>query len=346
MGPVPHLYPLVKLADQSPLYAVCVADSHQARLVVCGLGAVLTEEDFEGPEPIDRTRVAGWAEVRYQSRIEDHIQKNAREIVERLGRIVERGEVDYVILGGDDPVLGEPGSTLTPAIREKLIDEEHISIDAGAARDPETHAPGGARHRGAREPAARGHRDRSLQGRGLAVAGLGPTIEALNLEQVDQLLLSERFNGNHAGWQCAHRRVLGLEPTPMACPFCEAPMPQWVELREAMVRRAERTGRKVEIVESHPGLEALDGVGRSYATGWSYAGLSRTGLGRRGVFNVRLAADLGHRSQHRNNVPAVRSGWASHFRSSSAWMAPAISSSVPPRAAAASGRTASRRRGS
>ena len=81
---------------------------------MCGLGAVLTEEDFEGPEPIDRTRVAGWAEVRYQSRIEDHIQKNAREIVERLGRIVERGEVDYVILGGDDPVLGELRSTSLP----------------------------------------------------------------------------------------------------------------------------------------------------------------------------------------------------------------------------------------
>jgi peptide subunit release factor 1 (eRF1) len=38
-------------------------------------------------------------------------------------------------------------------------------------------------------------------------------------------------------------------------------MPERVELREAMVRRAERTGRKVEIVESHAGLEALDGVG-------------------------------------------------------------------------------------
>ncbi|HET6616392.1 MAG TPA: Vms1/Ankzf1 family peptidyl-tRNA hydrolase [Gemmatimonadota bacterium] len=261
VGPVPHLYPLVKLADQSPLYAVCVADSNQARLVVCGLGAVLTEEDFDGPEPIDRTRVAGWAEVRYQARIEDHIQKNAREIVERLGKIVERGEVDYVILGGDDPILGELRRHLTPAIREKLIDEEHISIDAGA------HEILKRTLQVVRDTEARESRqladtviDRFLAG-GLAVAGLEPTLEALNLEQVDQLLLSENFNGDHAGWQCAHCRVLGLEPMPGSCPFCEAPMPERVELREAMVRRAERTGRKVEIVESHAGLEALDGVG-------------------------------------------------------------------------------------
>jgi peptide subunit release factor 1 (eRF1) len=32
-------------------------------------------------------------------------------------------------------------------------------------------------------------------------------------------------------------------------------------LREAMVRRAERTGRRVEIVEEHEILQALDGVG-------------------------------------------------------------------------------------
>jgi protein required for attachment to host cells len=261
VGPVPHLYPLVKLADQSPLYAVCVADSQQARLVVCGLGEVLTEEDFAGPEPIDRTRVAGWAEVRYQSRIEDHIQKNAREIVERLAKIVEKGEVDYVILGGDDLILGELRKHLTPAIKEKLIEEERIPIDAASheilARTLQI----------VRDTEARDSRrladimiDRFRAG-GLAVAGLEPTIEALNLEQVDQLLLAESFNGAHAGWQCAECRVLGPAPSPEACPFCDAPVPEQVDLREAMVRRAERTGRRIEIVESHAGLEALDGVG-------------------------------------------------------------------------------------
>jgi hypothetical protein len=261
VGPVPHLYPLVKLADQSPLYAVCVADSKQARVVVCGLGEVLTEEDFSGPEPIDRTRVAGWAEIRYQSRIEDHIAKNAREIVERLGRIVEKEGVDYVILGGDDLILGELRKHLTPAIREKLIEEERIAIDAAAheilKRTLQT----------VRDTEARDSRrladlviDRFRAG-GLAVAGLEPTIEALNLEQVDQLLIAEGFNGDHSGWQCPQCRVLGLDPAPAACPFCAEPLPERIELREAMVRRAERTGRMVEIVESHPGLEALDGVG-------------------------------------------------------------------------------------
>ncbi|MGH7589261.1 MAG: Vms1/Ankzf1 family peptidyl-tRNA hydrolase [Gemmatimonadota bacterium] len=259
VGPVPHLYPLIKLADQAPRYVVCVADVHQARVVVAGLGGVLGEEDFDAPQPIDRTRVAGWAEVRYQARIEDHIQKHAREVVQRLEAIVREGEVDYVILGGDDLILGELRRQLTPAVREKIIDEEPIAIDASAhqilARTIEV----------VRRTEADDSRkladtavDRFRAG-GLAVAGLEPTIEALNLEQVDRLLLAEGFDGA-SGWQCAECRVLGLPPAPTECPFCATPLPAEIDLREAMVRRAERTGRRVEIVEGHAGLEGLDGV--------------------------------------------------------------------------------------
>lgn len=262
VGPVPHLYPLVKLADQSPLYAVCVADVQEARIVVCGLGEVLTEEDFEGPEPIDRTRVAGWAEVRYQSRVEDHIHKNAREIAEKLGEVVERNpDVDYVILAGDEVILGELRSVLPPAVQEKVIDEERIPVEASAHEIlRKTIAV-------VRDVEAKDSRrladtviDRFRAG-GLAVAGLDPTIEALNMENVDRLLLVESFNGGSKGWQCAGCRVLGRGDVPDACPFCDEPVPERVDLRDAMVRRAERTGRAVEIVEGEHELERLDGVG-------------------------------------------------------------------------------------
>ena len=259
VGPVPHLYPLVKLADQAPRYAVCVVDVHQARLVVAGLGGVFGEKDFDAPQPIDRTRVAGWAEIRYQARIEDHIQKHAREVVERLEDLVRKSEVDYVILGGDDQILGELRRHLTPDVREKVIDEEPIAIDA-SAREILDRTIDVVRQREADD--SRGLADTAVdrfRAGGLAVAGLEPTIGALNLEQVDRLLLAEGFDGA-PGWQCAECRVLGLPPAPSECPFCGAPRPAELDLREAMVRRAERTGRRVEIVEGHAGLEALDGV--------------------------------------------------------------------------------------
>lgn len=260
VGPVPHLYPLVKLVDQAPRYAVCVADVSHARIVVCGLGEVLEEKDFEGPEPIDRTRVASWAEVRYQSRIDDHVQKNAREAAERLDRIVTAREVDYLILAGDEPFLSEVREALTPATAEKLIDVERIPVEAGS-HEILRRTIGVVRDTEARDSRRLADTviDRFRAG-GLAVAGLEPTIEALNREQVDQLLIAESFNGDR-GWQCVECRVLGREPAPGACPFCEAPAPEEIDLREAMVRRAERTGRRVEVVEGHAELERLEGVG-------------------------------------------------------------------------------------
>lgn len=262
VGPVPHLYPLVKLADQSPIYAVCVADVNQARIVVCGLGEVLTAEDFEGPEPIDRTRVAGWAEVRYQSRIEAHIQKNAREIAEKLGEVVQdNGDIDYVILAGDEVILGELRNALPAHVEKKLVDEERIPVETSAHEILQKTVE---MIRGVEAKDSRRLADTLIdrfRAGGLAVAGLDPTIEALNMENVDQLLLIEAFNGDRRGWQCAECRVLGLGEMPAACPFCDAPMPQEIDLREAMVRRAERIGRKVEIVEGDHELERLDGVG-------------------------------------------------------------------------------------
>lgn len=260
VGPVPHLYPLVKLLDQAPIYAVCVADSKQARIVVCGLGDVLSEEDFVASEPIDRTRVAGWAELRYQSRIDEYMQRNAREIVDRLGQIVDDREIDYLILAADESTLSELRRQLSPAARDKLIDVERIPIEA-AQQEILRRTIDTVRRTEVEDSRRLADTvvDRFRAG-GLAVAGLDPAIEALNREQVDILLLHESFDGE-IGWQCSRCRVLGRAPTPQKCPFCDTPLPEEIDLREAMVRRAERTGRRVEIVEEHQALEALEGVG-------------------------------------------------------------------------------------
>ena len=258
VGPVPHLYPLVKLVDQTPVYAVCVADAHGARVVVCGLGDVLAEEDFVPLEPVDRTRVARWAEPREQPWVDEAMHKNARVFVERLSRILGAREVDYLILAGDEPFASELRRELPPVLSEKLLEVERIPFGLGARQILEqtievvrlNEAMDGQR-------LADTAIDRFRAG-GSAVAGLDPTIEALNQEQVDILLLHESFDGEE-GWQCSNCRVLGRRPAPERCPFCESTV-ESLDLREAMLRRAERMGRGVEIVEEHDALRALDGV--------------------------------------------------------------------------------------
>lgn len=260
VAPIPHLYPLVRLADQAPLYAVCVADAKLARVVVCGLGDVLSEQDIEPSEPIQRTRVSGWAELRYQSRIEDHLHKNAKEIGDRLAAIVSASEVDHVILAGDEPFLSELRHVLPPPVQELLVDVEHIRVDANQ-REILRRTIDVVRQKEVED--SRRLADTAIdlyRAGGLGVAGLDPTIEALNADQVDVLLLHEAFDGE-VGWTCPQCRVLGRAPVPAECPFCAASPVDELDLREAMIRRAERVGRRVEIVEEHETLAALGGVG-------------------------------------------------------------------------------------
>src|SRR5687767_14402970 len=57
-GPVPHLYPLVRLVDQYPRYAAVMLDTHQAQIYVFGLNTVERGTDVVN-EKTRRSSVGG-----------------------------------------------------------------------------------------------------------------------------------------------------------------------------------------------------------------------------------------------------------------------------------------------
>lgn len=93
---------------------------------------------------------------------------------------------------------------------------------------------------------------------GLAIVGVKPTLKALEGGQVDKLIMSASFTV--AGWRCSKCMSYGDVGIPTACPYCGGNV--WkVNLRESMVREAERSGASVEIVADVPRLDELGGVG-------------------------------------------------------------------------------------
>lgn len=260
IGPLPVLYPLVELMDRWPSHVVCVADVREALLLVCRLGEVLVEETRAAPTPLHQTRNAGWAEVSMGGWLEEHVHEHARELVEHLKRVARDFKAEYVILGGDEPMLSELVHHAERVFEGKIIGPEHFE------RFAQTHDVLAKvtplllqREVEDSQRAADAIVGRFREG-GAAVAGLDRTIAALNRADVDVLLLAARWSGE-TGWQCSTCRALGRQPVPRDCPYCGSPLPDEVDLREAMVRRAERVGRKVEVVESPSQLDAFDGVG-------------------------------------------------------------------------------------
>src|SRR5256714_15693779 len=65
----PHLYPLARVMDQYPRYAVLVADTNRARLFVFGRGKRLKSDEVQNVKT-KGTKVGGWSQMRYQRHLE------------------------------------------------------------------------------------------------------------------------------------------------------------------------------------------------------------------------------------------------------------------------------------
>src|SRR5207302_11507479 len=99
----PHLFHLARIDDEYPRYAAVVTDANAARIFVFGLGQTLETEQVKGKK-VHRVKVGGWSQARYQRRAGNAHQAHAKEVVERLGQIVQAENAAHIVLLGD-PVL-------------------------------------------------------------------------------------------------------------------------------------------------------------------------------------------------------------------------------------------------
>ena len=257
-GQVPHLYPLVRLVDQYPRYAAVMLDTHQAQIYVFGLNTTERETDVVNPKS-RRSAVGGWSQARYQRRADNLHLQHVKDVVETLDRIVAEENLSRIVVVGSDvavPILREQ---LPQRLTDKLVDV--IRLERSAGEDAILQATLEAlREKDAETDAERVHRMLDAwRGGGLAVAGPAATLEALQLGQVDELLVSST------------PQTIAPETTP------EVPMtselhavetsdPAAVEaprliVADELVTRAEQTGARVRFIEDAALLEPVGGVG-------------------------------------------------------------------------------------
>ena len=239
VGTLPHLYPLARLLDQYRRYAVLVADSHVARVLVFGLGTELRQEQVESPK-MRRTMVGGWSQMRYQRHVDNRHLKHAKEAAHALARVVREEGIEHVILAGDEVILPMLREEMPKEVADLVIDTLTVGV-----RAPE-HEILEATLEAFRNYDATDDRDavRSLKDEyragGLAVAGLRDTLAALEVGQVDELVLPADPN--------AIRRPDGQETQDEA-------------LGGDLVSRARRTGAAVRFIEDASLLADIGGVG-------------------------------------------------------------------------------------
>jgi peptide subunit release factor 1 (eRF1) len=259
----PHLYPLARLMDQYPRYAVLLADTNRAQLFVFARGKAVNREEVQNVKT-RRSQAGGWSQARYQRHNENYHLHHAKELSDVLERVVRQDNIEHVILAGDEQIIPLLRGQFPKAVEEKIVDVLSLDINT-----PE--------HEVFAETleVMRGHDAQSdfekvrrlfdaYRAGGLAVVGSQDTLEALSMGQVDELLITasqQHIEGDRedvailsdnevveplvAGYDGA---VAGIEADALI-------------VADDLVTRAHQTSARVTFIEDPTLLAEVGGVG-------------------------------------------------------------------------------------
>ena len=252
----PDLYPLARLVDQYPRYAALVADTNAARLFVFGLGRTLGAAQVTNPKT-KRTQVGGWSQARYQRHVENYHLHHAKEVVDTLDRVVREEKLEHIVLAGDEVIVPLLREQLPPHLADKVVDVIHLNIKA-----PE-HEVLQATLESMREQSAKDDAEKvnrlldEYRAGGLAVVGARETLAALDIGQVDELIIS------------ASRAEIRSDEEEAAAPLAagasanspKTTEPRSVTLADELVAKAQQTGARVTFIKDSSLLADVGGVG-------------------------------------------------------------------------------------
>jgi peptide subunit release factor 1 (eRF1) len=258
IGAVPHVYPLMRLIDQYPRYASVVLDTNQARIFVFGLGTVEKRQEVKGVKT-RRTAMGGWSQARYQRHAENFHLHHVKEVVDTLDRVVRKENIQHLIIVGDDVVVPLVREALPAYLAEKVVDV--LRLDRRAGEDEIVEATLAA----LRQKDAETDKERvaqlidAWQGGGLGVVGPEATMRALQMGQVDELLIAATPDMLKPVQKLPEDAA--PEPVAMETTAQGSANDKQLQLSHELVARAQQTGARIRIIEDPELLRDHGGVG-------------------------------------------------------------------------------------
>jgi hypothetical protein len=259
-APLPHLMPL--LAQLSPVvpYVLVVVDRLGADIRAVGAHGAWSEEVDGRDWPVHKAGAGGWSELRYQHKVEETWQENARQVADAVATGVRRAGARLLLVAGEVRARAELIRALDERCRGLLA-----TVEAGSRAD------------GADEQALRAEVDRLVAQasaaddeavlstyreergqRDRAVTGTAATVAALRRGQVETLLLADDPTATTTAWVGPEPVHLALVAGDLAAFGVTEPAED--RLDAALVRAA--AGTHAGIVTVTPGqLDLTDGIG-------------------------------------------------------------------------------------
>ena len=259
-GSAPNIYHLVELKDTYHRFVVLISTEESARIIEVNLGEVTEEIWKERPEL--RKRVGReWSKEHYQNHRRSRTDQFIKEKIQLLEQLMAAGGYTHLLLAGNPRITARVRDALPKHLTAKLVD---TIVASGSDRLSDVVAATLSAFVEQEELESQGVVERLMQEihrHALGVAGLDATIQTLRQGNLDVLVLASAFDPE-MGWLCAACGAMGVNRGRLdVCPECGQHELQEIDLREEMVRLAERQGCGVEIVNHSDSLMRFDGVG-------------------------------------------------------------------------------------
>lgn len=259
----PTLKPLIYLSAQYRSTLAVMVDTDSARLFEISFEGVRAESTIESYVP-GRHDQGGWAQMRYQRHIKDHMDRHHKEVAEQLVTLFDSGTWKNVVLIGQDRIVANFKAFLPERVRQHIADT--FPMDFSEERSKvlkKLFERLLEKERAEVQKEVQGLKERGVKA-GSAVLGLNGTLEAINRGQVHTLYVLNDFSLR--GGRCRHCGSLillpiraGLSPS---CPLCVGET-ETVDLGEEITKAVLRQDGEVKPVEESPVLKEYDGVGAS-----------------------------------------------------------------------------------
>jgi hypothetical protein len=228
VGSVPNIFHLVELKDTYDRYEVLIVTEEHASILEVSLGRVSRELWQQRPE-LRRHVGQGWVKGMYQRHYTELTPAFLEEIVQIVEQRMMIGGHSHLILAGDKQMVAQ----VRAALPRYLVDLLETVSTGGAEKgisDIVSDTLAAFIEQEERESHSFVERlQQQIEAGGLAVAGLEPSLEALEQGRADMLIVGKEM----------------LD----------------VDTRERLTRLAERNGCRVEVVNESDLLKRLGGVG-------------------------------------------------------------------------------------
>src|SRR5438067_12343802 len=250
----PHLYPLARLIDQYRRYAVVLADTNRAKIMVFAAGQDLNRKEVENVKT-KRTQVGGWSQSRYQRHMENYHLHHAKEVMDLLERTVRDEAINSVILAGDEatviPILREQ---MSKELSEKVIDVLSLGIDTPEHELFEQSLAAFHRHDTLTDMEKVERLMNEYRADDLGVAGVAETLAALSNGQVEEMLITK---------SAGDLKYDEAEVTNVLKTYGDKPAKlDHRTIADELIRRAtELSSAQVTFIEDSSLLEPVGGVG-------------------------------------------------------------------------------------